>query len=165
MLLTCTCVCRYWTAPDAFPHYSVLTEKTVCPALPRPSHSLAVSDRCRVSVAAVGARGDRGCAAARGPRSPAVLLTPGRPAIECRHRWRRCSGSAHTLVIDDDAHSPHNVLISHRTRAAAVCPPPYLSSVFIVIFCSVCLSLTTRCAVPAQPVIGVDSYYYCYLSC
>ena len=147
MLLTCTCVCRYWTAPG-------------------PSATLLQCPRgCRVLVAAVGARGDRGCAAARGPRSPAVLLTPGRPAIERRRRRRR-SGSAHTLVIDDDdAHSPHNVLISHRTRAAAVCPPPYLSSVFIVIFCSVCLSLTTRCAVPAQPVIGVDSYYYYYLSC
>ena len=75
MLLTC--VCRYTTAPDAFPHYSVLTEKTVCPALPRPSHSLAVSDRCRVSVAAVGARGDRGCAAAR------VLLLATRVAMLC----------------------------------------------------------------------------------
>ena len=122
MLLTCTCVCRYWTAPG-------------------PSATLLQCPRgCRVLVAAVGARGDRGCAAARGPRSPAVLLTPGRPAIERRRRRRR-SGSAHTLVIDDDdAHSPHNVLISHRTRAAAVCPPPYLSSVFIVIFL-LCLSV------------------------
>lgn len=161
MLLTC--VCRYTTAPD-LSLTTVSSWGKLCPAWPCPPHSLAVSDRCHVSVAAVGARGDRGCAAARGPRSPAVLLTPGRPAIERRRRRRR-SGSAHTLVIDDDAHSPHNVLISHRTRAAAVCPPPYLSSVFIVIFCSVCLSLTTRCAVPAQPVIGVDSYYYYYLSC